>query len=135
MATRGVTWGRPSERTVAIQKSSAASSVLRASSQLVAVAPGALNCVFNVVIGSVMAQSYDAVRPGSSDPDPDVGATPVPVRWYCANAQVIGHDPSPGFDPCGTCLHPDAPTGTTTQSGAGRGPGSHGRWSETSHHR
>ena len=54
MATRGVMCGRPSTRTVAIQKSSAASSALRASSQLVAVAPGALNSAFNVVLGSVM---------------------------------------------------------------------------------
>src|ERR1022692_351463 len=46
--------GRPSARTVAIQNSSAASSALRVSSQLVAVVPGSLKIVSSLVVGVVM---------------------------------------------------------------------------------
>src|SRR5215467_6400090 len=42
-ATSGVTWGRPSARTVQIQKISASSSARRVSSHVVAVAAGSLN--------------------------------------------------------------------------------------------
>jgi AcrR family transcriptional regulator len=54
-ATTGVTCGRPSARTVEIQNSSAVSSTLRVSSQVVATAAGSLYSSSNVVTGAGMA--------------------------------------------------------------------------------
>ena len=54
-AGSGVTWGRPSPRTVEIQKSSAASIAPRVSSQPVATAPGSLNRWSRTVTGVRMA--------------------------------------------------------------------------------
>src|ERR1019366_2093167 len=53
-ATSGVTWGRPSDRTVEIQKSSASSSARRVSSHPVATVSGSLKRGSMFVTGSFM---------------------------------------------------------------------------------
>src|ERR1019366_1830237 len=54
-ATSGVTWGRPSVRTLEIQNSSAASRTRRVSSHVVATASGSLNRASSCVVGTITA--------------------------------------------------------------------------------
>jgi hypothetical protein len=63
-ATSGVTWGRPSARTVEIQKSSAASSARRVSSHVVATAAGSLNRVSISVTGLLIEVLLPLLRRG-----------------------------------------------------------------------